>query len=316
MASNFLTVGRAYMAENFYVSAMPPADRMTVGKAYARYPDGSGINTAVALAKLGVKSCVLAKVGNDIFADNLEQRLEEYGVYSPLLLKATKSQTGVCATILENLGVSRKIVMEGANRTLDDNDIDHAYEVTKPNYIILNADIPSESVKYAISLADDIGAKVMLSLCGEFSLGVYLEELCSVEILVIDSLNAKRRTDITPGDVPTNLKLCSILSEMINAKYYVLRCPDGSCFVYNGKYYYVVPTYDIETLDATASIESFNASLLLKYLSTKDIKAACEFAVLCEVITCQKLGGPGSLPTFKQIKDFISENQLDERLIK
>ena len=170
--------------------------------------------------------------------------------------------------------------------------------------------------KYAVSLADDIGAKVMLSLCGEFSLGVYLEELCSVEILVIDSLNAKRRTDITPGDVPTNLKLCSILSEMINAKYYVLRCPDGSCFVYNGKYYYVVPTYDIETLDATASIESFNASLLLKYLSTKDIKAACEFAVLCEVITCQKLGGPGSLPTFKQIKDFVSENQLDERLIK
>ena len=74
--------------------------------------------------------------------------------------------------------------------------------------------------------------------------------------------------------------------------------------------------YDIETLDATASIESFNASLLLKYLSTKDIKAACEFAVLCEVITCQKLGGPGSLPTFKQIKDFVSENQLDERLIK
>ena len=54
MASNFLTVGRAYMAENFYVSAMPPADRMTVGKAYARYPDGSGINTAVALAKFGV----------------------------------------------------------------------------------------------------------------------------------------------------------------------------------------------------------------------------------------------------------------------
>ena len=38
MASTFLTIGRAYMAENYYVSAMPPADRLSVGKAYVRFP--------------------------------------------------------------------------------------------------------------------------------------------------------------------------------------------------------------------------------------------------------------------------------------
>ena len=316
MASTFLTIGRAYMAENYYVSAMPPADRLSVGKAYVRFPDGSGINTAIALAKMGVRSCVLAKIGDDIFGDALEKNLSDLDVYYSLLLKAPKTQTGVCASITENLGVRRKIVMEGANRTLNSNDIDRAFEMTRPNFLILNGDIPTESVKYAASLADDYSARVLLSLCTEFSLGVDLEELCGVELLVIDALNAKRRTGIVPGDVATNLKICSELSEMINAKFYILRCPDGSCFVYNGRYYYVIPTYDIDPLDETASIECFNASLLLKYLHTGEIKIACEFAVLCEIITCQKLGGPGSLPTLKDVKKFVTENQLDERLVK
>ena len=316
MASTFLTVGRAYVAENYYVSAMPPADRLTVGKAYARFPDGSAVNTAASLAKLGVRSCAMAKVGNDSFGDLITEYLSNYGVYSPLMLKAPKAQTGVCAVITENLGVRRKIVMEGANRTLSNSDIDHAFESVKPNYVIINGDIPSESVRYATSLADDVGARVLLSICTEFALGVELENLCSVEILVIDALNAKRRTGTIPGDVATNLKICSDLSGQINAKFYILRCPDGSCFVYNGKYYYVIPTYDIEPLDTTASLEFFNVALLLQYLLKGDIKGACEFAILGEVIVSQKLGGPGSLPDFSEIKKFVSENQLDERLIK
>lgn len=316
MASTFLTVGRAFMSELFFVSAMPPADRLSVGKAYARYPDGSGINTAVALARFGVKSCVMAKIGDDVFGNILEEYLEKFGVKKAHLIKAAKNQTGVCAIISENLGVKRKILVEGANRTLNNDDIEYAYSEVRPNYILINGDIPSESVKHAVNLAVDIHAKVLLSICSEFAVDIELENLCSVEIMVIDSLNAKRRTNILPGDVPTNLKICSMLSEQINAKYYVLRCPDGSCFVYNGKYYYVIPAYEIEPLDTSASLECFNAALLLKYLLNKDIKVACEFAALCEVITTQKLGAPGSLPTLSDVRKFLKENQLDERLLK
>lgn len=316
MASTFLTLGRAFMAENFYVSAMPPADKLSVGKAYARYPDGSGVNTAAALARFGVRSCVMAKIGDDIFGDVIEERLSALGVASTYLIRAAKNQTGVCAIITENLGVKRKILMEGANRTLNNNDVDFAFNESRPNYVIINGDIPSESVRYAVDLADDVHAKVLLSVCSEFALDIDLESLCSVEILVIDSLNAKRRTNIIPGDVPTNLKICSVLSEDINAKYYILRCPDGSCFVYDGKYYYVIPTYELEALDTTASLECFNAALLLKYLLNNDIKLACEFAVLCETITTQKLGATGSLPTLTDVRKFVAENQLDERLVK
>ncbi len=316
MASNFLTIGRAYVAENYYVSAMPPPDRTSVGKAYARYPDGSAVNTAAALTKLGVKSCVMAKVGDDTFGQIITEYLENFGVNSVRMIKAHRAQTGVCAVITENFGVKRKIIMEGANRTLSNTDIDIAFESTMPNYVILNGDIPAESVRYTVSLADDVGAKVLLSLQTEFSLGVELENLRGVELLVIDSLNAKRRTGILPGDVPTNLKICSELSNQINAKFYILRCSDGSCFVYNGKYYYVIPTYDIDPLDTTAAAEFFNVALLLQYLLKGDIKSACEFAILGEVIVSQKLGGVGSLPGFADIKKFIAENQLDERLVK
>lgn len=314
MGSTFLTLGRAYITESFHVTSMPPAGKIGVGKAWARYPDGSAVNSAVALKKLGVNGCIGARVGDDDYGEALGEYLKNAGIEASYMLKDRKLQTGVCCTVVENLGLNRKILIEGANKNMTEADVEYAF-VCKPRYVIVNGDIPRECVHRALEMAVDNNAKVLLSLCSEFSVDVDLESLCSVELLVIDSLNAKRRTGIAPYDISTNLKICTELSQQIRAKYYVLRCADGSCFVYDGKYYLFVSTYEIDPLDDTASIESFNVSLFLKYLLNGDIKAACEFAVLCEVITSQKFGGAVSVPGWDEIKKFVKENQLEEDII-
>lgn len=314
MGSTFLTLGRAYITESFHVTSMPPAGKAGLGKAWARYPDGSAVNTAVALSRLGVNSCVCAKVGDDEYGEALREYLKRLDINSSLMSKDTKLQTGVCCTVVENLGVNRKILIDGANKNLREGDIEYAF-TCKPRYVIVNGDIGDECTHRALELAVDCNSRVILSLCSDFSVDIDLESLCSVELLVIDPLNAKRRTGIAPYDIPTNLKICSELSQQIRAKYYILRCADGSCFIYDGKYYMVISTYEIDPLDDTASIDSFNVSLFLKYLLGGNIKAACEFAVLCEVITAQKFGGAVSIPNWDEIRKFVKENQLEEEII-
>lgn len=313
MASAFLTIGRAYITESFHVPSMPPAGKITVGKANARYPDGSAVNTASALRKMGVNGYICTRVGEDDYGQALGRYLEAIGINTAYLKKDGKAQTGACCSIIENLGLHRKLLIEGANAKINEYDVERAFGCN-PKYVIVNGDVSEECVSRALLMSVDCGAKVLLSLCSDFSVNIDLQSLCGVEVLVIDALNAKRRTGIAPYDVPTNLKICSDLSQQIRAEYYVLRCPDGSCFVYDGKYYIVVTTYDIEPLDDTASSEAFNVSMFLKYLLTGDMKHACEFGILSEVITAQKFGGAGTIPDLDAMKKFAKDNQLEEEI--
>ena len=315
MGSIFLAIGSSYVTENFYVSAMPPADRSATGKAYMRYPDGSGVNTAVALSKLGVRACISTKVGDDSFGEVISEYTRLCGVFSDYSSKSSNTQTGVCAVICENLGVKRKIILEGANKTLGESDIDYAFN-SNPEYVIINGDIPDTAMISATFKANESHSKTVINLFGEMSLNITLETLCPVEILIIDSLNAKRRTNLTPSpsDVKLNMSICSALSQQITANYYVLRCPDGSCFVYNGTYYLVVPAYDNEPVDKTGSDELFGAALFLMYLLKGKIKEACEFALIAEMISTQRPGGTSSYPNLNDIKKYIEKNQIGKGL--
>ena len=52
MNPKVLTVGSAYFSMNLEIPAVPPSGGSTKIKKYIRYPDGSGVNTAIALQKL------------------------------------------------------------------------------------------------------------------------------------------------------------------------------------------------------------------------------------------------------------------------
>lgn len=49
MNPKVLTVGSAYFSMNLEIPAVPPSGGSTKIKKYIRYPDGSGVNTAIAL---------------------------------------------------------------------------------------------------------------------------------------------------------------------------------------------------------------------------------------------------------------------------
>ncbi len=316
MGSIFLAIGNSYVTENFYVSAMPPSDRSAVGKAYLRYPDGSGVNTAVALAKLGVRACLCTKTGDDNFGQVIREYTRLSGVFSDYSSRSTSTQTGVSAVICENLGVKRRIVLEGANKTLGESDIEYAFK-SNPDYVIINGDITETAIVEASFRAKENKAKTLLNLFGEFSLDVSLETLCPVELLIIDSLNAKRRTSMTPSpsDAKLNMGICSMLAQQISANYYILRCPDNSCFIYNGTYYQIVPSLDNDSaVDKTGSDELFAAAFLLMYLLKNKVKDACEFALIAEMMSSKRPGGTSSYPTIQEIRQFIEKNQIGKGL--
>ena len=55
--------------------------------------------------------------------------------------------------------------------------------------------------------------------------------------------------------------------------------------------------------------------LLGQYLLENDIRMACEFAAVAETVAMLRTGGVANLPDYEDIRRFITDNELDARLL-
>ena len=131
-----------------------------------------------------------------------------------------------------------------------------------------------------------------------------LELLENVEVFSPNEEETYHYTGIYPGDPERCLKACMALATKVNAKYIVLKLGRKGSFVYDGKYYHVVPAYDTTFIDQSAAGDVFTAAMTIEYMRHGDIKAACEFANLAGAVAVSREGTYASLPTRDDVEKF------------
>jgi ribokinase len=96
------------------------------GTGFAVGPGGKGSNQAVAVARLGVKATLIAKLGQDQFGASAKSLWAKEGVETHLA-KATNEPTGTAFVIIDDrTGDSAVIVNPGAGASLSPADVDEA----------------------------------------------------------------------------------------------------------------------------------------------------------------------------------------------
>lgn len=97
------------------------------GKDLFLAPGGSASNTAIQAARLGMKTEILGKLGNDPFATLILQGLEAEGVDTKGVLKADRERTGVTMILSGKRGGELDLAMvtyNGANETFEGSDLE------------------------------------------------------------------------------------------------------------------------------------------------------------------------------------------------
>ena len=118
-----LVFGSLNMDVTIECDAMPQAGQTVDGRNYFTNPGGKGGNQAVAAAKLGAPTYMIARVGDDAFGEQMRRSLEGYGVNCDYLSKSTINSTGV-AIITRCEGDNRIILSSGANYELTGPDVE------------------------------------------------------------------------------------------------------------------------------------------------------------------------------------------------
>ena len=211
-------------------------------------------------------------------------------------------------------GGSRSLVFEGANEYLSVNLVEDAFS-SCPDGVIVNGDMPQEIVYTAILAGNTHKVPVLVNLRGRQASRLPLEQFKDGTILVMDQDNVQRYCGMRVTTVEDCLKACISLAGKVKSKYFVIRLDGKGAFAYNGKYYYFVPNYDFIPKDERGAEEYYNVALLLRYLLEGDIRIACEFAAVAETVVMMRAGGAVNLPDYADIRKFIIDNELDEKLL-
>ena len=113
-------------------------------------------------------------------------------------------------------------------------------------------------------------------------------------------------TGIRPIGSDSSLRAALELYKRVKCKYIVIKQGERGSFVYDGKKYYMIPAEPVmRVVDTTAAGDTFTAAMTLEYLRTGDIIAAVRYATAAAAITVTRSGASVSIPTAKEVAEFI-----------
>ena len=306
--SRVLVVSSANMDFVQRMERIPEGGETIVTREVYKYiPGGKGANSAVAFARLGADTVFCTKVGKDANGSQLRSLYQKEGIDTRFIAIDTEEPTGLASIIVEESGQNRIIVYPGSNRNLNESEIEDAF-TTYPDAVYVQFEIPFEAVCAAAKFAREKDIPLFVD-AGPVSSEVDLEKLGRVEILSPNESECEALTGIKADSVENCLKAAIRLCSMVETKYVVIKLGGRGAFVYDGKYYHLVPAHKVSAVDTTAAGDVFTAALTYAYLQKGEILEAVRFANLAGALSVTKEGAMPSIPRLADVKAF-------QRLVK
>lgn len=301
-----LAVGSSNIDFIANVDTVPRSGETVISEhSYAFVPGGKGANCAVAAARLGADVVFCAKVGNDTYGKMLTATYAAEGIDTRFMGTDKEKGTGLAAIYVEQSGANRITVFPGANHTITEEHVEDAF-TSYPDALLMQFEIPKKVIVETVKMANKNDVPVFID-AGPVIEDLDLSELGKIEIFSPNETEAYHYTGINPVDAESLIRISVDLYSKLNVKYIVLKLGNRGCYIYDGHRGEAVPSYHVAAVDTTAAGDAFTAALTYEYLRSGSIRSACKYANAVGALTVTKRGAIPSLPTEKQVIDFISD---------
>jgi len=167
---------------------LPRAGETLMGEAWWWKPGGKGGNQSVAAARHGAEVEMIGCLGSDEFAVRMRERLAAASVGLEHVRTVVQG-SGMSVAIEQDDGDYAAVVVSGANRDIDEDQITRSGEAIRSSRVLLLQNEISEMANtFAARLAHDAGTKVILNAAPVRSLAA-LAGL--VDVLVVNAVEAE-----------------------------------------------------------------------------------------------------------------------------
>ena len=305
MSEGILVIGSMNMDLVVQTKNFPEKGETVVGKNFAQAPGGKGANQALAAAKLGSEVKFIGACGNDYFGEEVVDSLKAGGVNTEDVQRLDV-RTGIANITVEEDGDNRIIIVPGANNQLRPELIaKHENEIKEAELILLQLEIPIETIEEIIDLAAQYETKVLLDPAPVKDLTA--EIYSNVDYLLP---NEGELESLFPNLESRGARANKLLELGVD-KVLLTKGKQGITLYSTDK----IKNYGAVTVDAvdtTAAGDAFAGGFAHGLQQGWSEEEAINFASQVAALSVTKEGAQPSLPTTKEVRKFKQQRGLEE----
>ncbi len=293
-----LVIGSSNTDMTIKSERLPAPGETILGGKFLMGAGGKGANQAVAARRLGGDVTFVCKVGRDIFGDNAIKGYEKEGIDTSHILRSD-APSGVALILVDAKAENSIAVAPGANGDLTPADIRNLRDViAEASYLILQLEVPVETVLEAARIAHEAGVYVILNPAPACPLPDELFKYLS--LITPNQTETALMTGVETDEASLDKAVAALRAKGV--KDVIITLGSRGSLVCTGGKNEFVPACKVKAVDTTAAGDTFCGALCVALSEGKSLTDAAAFATKASALAVQKMGAQDSIPYRKDIQ--------------
>lgn len=275
-------------------SHLPAPGETILGGEFFMNQGGKGAHQAVAIKRLGGNLIFMAKLGNDVLGRQSVGYFKKEGIDTRYIALDEDSASGVALISVDDHAENSIVVASGANMLLNEQDVDKMLEeMCEGDILLMQLEIPLQTVEYAARKAFGKGVKVVLnpaparSLPKELFRHLYMVTPNRIEAEMLTGIKIANDADVE--------KVAEEICAM-GVKNVIITLGSKGCLIREEGVSYRIDAFKVEPVDTTAAGDTFNGALCVGLSEGMDLKQAAVMASKASSIAVTRMGAQSSIP--------------------
>ena len=271
---------------------LPVPGETILGGTFYMNPGGKGANQAIAASRLGAEVTFISKIGYDLFGLQALEIYKSEKINTDFIFTDQKSPSGVALISVDSFGENSIIVAPGASRSLSIEDIKEA------DIILMQLEIPIETVEYAATIAKKYNKKVILNPAPASTLSNSF--LNNVHTILPNRIEAEMLSGIKVMDIDSAHRAAEAIGEKGIENVVITLGKDGA-YVKEKDQYAMIPAKEVETIDTTGAGDVFCGAFSVYLSEGHSLAESVTFANAAAALAVTRIGAQSAIPYKREI---------------
>ncbi|MEA5046949.1 MAG: ribokinase [Petrimonas sp.] len=287
------------------IKDFPKAGETIKGVSYFQAMGGKGANQALAAHRLDGDVKFITSLGKDTNGLSTLEYYKKEGLDASLSLLVDDTPSGVAMIWVDEKGENSIVIISGANEMLSSGYIHEIKkEILKADLIVLQMEIPYDTVKTVCDVAYEHNKRVLLNVAPARKLNA--EIIKKTHILIVNETEAEIISGERIHEIGEQAMVDNLLA--LGAKSVVLTLGSKGCIMRNESEYHKIPAFNVKSIDSTGAGDTFCGALAAGLTEGRNWKDSLIFASAASAICVTRLGAQPSIPTADEVYDFLKKN--------
>ena len=303
-APGIVVLGGINMDLVTYSDRFPGTGETIAGERFLAYAGGKGANQAVAAARMGARTAMVGRVGDDIFGPQLVDGLRSEGIDASWVSVSPGESSGIATICIDRTAQNRIVQVLGANSKCGGEQTNAtAAALLGANTLMLQLEVPMEISLAAARAARSQGKTVILDPGPVRVMPAALLHYSS--IVTPNETEAEGLVRFKVNNRDSAARAANALISQ-GAQAAVVKLGEQGAYYASAEETGFQPAFSVQAVDTVAAGDAFNGALAVCLAEGMPLSGAVRVACAAGALAVTTRGAQDSMPTRAAVDNLLA----------